>query len=151
MADRLGTAAMASLLGITPQRLNALAGRGVIPKASRGRWCPAEAVPAYCAHLREQAAGRGDGLGLDLVAERARLAARQAEKVELELALKRGAVVDAGEIRQEMTAMITAAKSKLLAVPSKARGRLSHLTVNDVEFIEGLVHEALEELANGTE
>ncbi len=67
----------------------------------------------------------------------------------MELALKRGAVVDAEQIKLEMTNMITAAKSKMLAVPSKARGRLAHLTVGDVEFLENLISEALEELATG--
>jgi phage terminase Nu1 subunit (DNA packaging protein) len=52
---------------------------------------------AYCAHLREVAAGRSSAkaqaAGLDLTAERARLSKLQADKVEIELAELRGEVV----------------------------------------------------------
>jgi hypothetical protein len=49
---------------------------------------------AYCANLREVAAGRkSEAGGLDLTAERARLAKLQADKVEIELAELRDEVV----------------------------------------------------------
>lgn len=75
--------------------------------------------------------------------------AYRARLAKLEYEEKSGKLVDAEQVKLEMTNMITAAKSKLLAVPSKARGRLAHLTVGDVELLEEMISEALEELASG--
>jgi len=150
-SEPVNTERMGALLGVTARTVTELARKGVIPRAGRGRWDPGEVVPAYCRHLREQAAGRGDGLGLDLTAERAKLARAQTARAELEMARIRGELVDAQAVGLKYTAMVSAAKSKLLAVPSKAKGRLHHLTVADIEYLEGLVTEALEELANGSD
>lgn len=63
---------------------------------------------------------------------------------------KIGKLVDANKVKIEITNMITAAKNKLLSVPSRARGKLAHLTVDDIEYFEELISEALEELSHGS-
>jgi phage terminase Nu1 subunit (DNA packaging protein) len=45
--------------------------------------------------------------------------------------------------------MVTAAKTRLLGVPSKAKARIPTLTVRDIEALEDLIAEALEELSLG--
>lgn len=58
-----------------------------------------------------------------------------------------GLLVDAEQVRIGFTNLVTAARTRLLGVPSKAKGRIHHLTVADVEILEGLIGEALEDLA----
>lgn len=151
-ADRLpatcSAAELARWLGISARTVRELAAREIIPRAERGRYPLAEGVAAYCRHLREQAAGRADAHGgADLVAERAKLAAAQRRRIELQIAAEQRRLVDAEAVRARFIGMVTAAKNRLLAVPSKAKARIPTLTVADVEVLEGLVAEALEELA----
>lgn len=151
-ADRLPATCSATelgrLLGISARTVRELAERGIIPRGERGRY-PLASVAAYCRHLREQAAGRADADGTDLVAERAKLAAAQRRRVELQIAAEERRLVDAEAVRGRFVGMVTAAKNRLLAVPSKAKSRIPTLTVADVEVLEALVAEALEELARG--
>ena len=150
-ADRLPATCSATelgrLLGISARTVRELAERGIIPRSERGRY-PLAAVAAYCLRLREQAAGRADADGTaDLVSERAKLAAAQRRRVELQIAAEERRLVDAEAVRGRFVGMVTAAKNRLLAVPSKAKSRIPTLTVADVEVLEALVAEALEELA----
>lgn len=68
--------ALAELVGVTQPTISNLMTEGKIP--SDGTL--GELLLAYCARLRDQAAGRlGDTMGLDLVQERAALAREQRE------------------------------------------------------------------------
>jgi len=150
-ADVVSTDELGALLGVTARTVTELGRRGIIRRAGRGRWPLAESIRLYCEHLRETAAGRAgadaDGRPLDLAAERAKLARAQRERVELDNAVRRGELVEVEGIRGRYAGMVTAAKSKLLGVPSKAKGRLPHLVIEDIETLEELIHEALAELA----
>lgn len=146
---------LAVLFGVTARTVTELGRRGVIPRGSRrGRWGASLCVPAYCAHLREQAAGRAgidDGERLDLATERAKLARSQRMKLDTDAARLRGELVDAAAVRGRLSAMVTQARDKLLAVPVKAKGRIPTLTVDDVEIIETLITETLEGLSHATD
>lgn len=149
------TDALAVLLGVTSRTVTELGRRGVIPRGSRrGRWHVSQCVPAYCAHLREQAAGRAgvddDGGPLDLATERAKLARAQRLKLDMDTARARGELVDAEGVRVRLSAMVTLARNQLLAVPGKAKAIMPALTVRDIETIEILIVETLESLANAT-
>jgi phage terminase Nu1 subunit (DNA packaging protein) len=77
-----------SLVGITQPAVSDLLKRGVLsPGQAASTW-----LLAYCAHLRETAAGRAGGVdgGLDLVQERAALAREQRVRLELLNATARG-------------------------------------------------------------
>lgn len=146
-----GSATSASNSSPRRSRLRELAEAGTIPRAG-GRYPLPLAVVSYCAHLREIAAGRGaSGGGLDLVAERARLAAAQADKTELDLAVKRGQLVNAETLGRHYVGLITAARNRLRGVPSKAKGNIPDLDVRDIEILEDLIDTALTELADGTD
>ena len=68
--------ALAELVGVTQPTISNLQADGKIPSAGT----LGELLLAYCARLRDQAAGRlGDTMGLDLVQERAALAREQRE------------------------------------------------------------------------
>jgi phage terminase Nu1 subunit (DNA packaging protein) len=154
----VGAADLARLLGIGPRRVRELAEMRILPRTSRGRYPFEAAVTAYCAHLREVAAGRAaeirdpdGGEVLDLATERARLAKAQREHVELKMARERDELVDAEAVRLRYAAMVRAAVSRLRGVPSRARGRLPSLTVDGVEELERLIDEALVEVADGAD
>lgn len=151
-AETVSATELGAMLDLSARRVRELAEAGVLRRHGRGRFIADEARADYLRHLRETAAGRaaaaGDG-GLDLVAERARLAKAQADRQELELAVRRGQLVDAQDVRQRFAQLVTAAKTKLLGLPSAAKGRIPTLTVRDVDALDDLVRQALEELADG--
>lgn len=77
---------------------------------------------------------------------RAARAKREAE--ELALAARRGELVPVAEIEASLAEEYTAVRTKLLALPTRAKQRLSHLTAADVRVIDELVRDALGELAD---
>ena len=151
-AETVSATELGAMLDMSARRVRELAEAGVIRRHGRGRFIAEEASAHYLRHLRETAAGRGAAAGeggLDLVAERARLAKAQADRQELELDVRRGKLVDGAEVRLLFGGMVTAARNRLLGVPSKAKARIPHLTVRDVEALEDLIAEALNGLADG--
>lgn len=152
VAETCSATQLAALLGLSARRVRELAEAGTIPR-ERGRYPTAAAVAAYCANLREIAAGRrgdgDDGERLDLATERAKLARSQRELAELKIAQTRGALVDAHAVRIGFTAQVKAAVNRLRGVPAHAKGRLPHLTIDDIETLEDAIEEALTEIASG--
>ncbi len=73
-----------------------------------------------------------------------------AKTAELEFQQMAGELISVKETKSTWQQIITTAKTKILAVPSKARARLPHLTLDDIATLEELVRESLEDLANGT-
>lgn len=70
----ISQAEFAQMVGVSEARVSQMVSEGLIAKGDTGAvW-----LLAYCERLREQAAGRlGEGMGLDLVQERAALAREQ--------------------------------------------------------------------------
>lgn len=66
----------------------------------------------------------------------------RAKLAKVEYETKIGKLVDAEAIQLEMVTMIKAATSKLRGVPTKAKPRIPHLTVDDIEILEDLIDEA---------
>lgn len=150
-AETVSATELGALLDLSARRVRELAEAGVLRRHGQGRFIAEEARADYLRHLRETAAGRaaaGDG-GLDLVAERTRLAKAQADRQELELAVRRGQLVDSDQVKAGFIGLVTAARNRLLGVPSKAKARVPHLTVRDIEQLEDLIAEALSGLADG--
>lgn len=146
MADELlNTEQMAALLDMSPQRLRELTRRGVVPKAGHGRYLAAEAVPAYCRHIREMAAGRAaDGEGLDLVEERAKLARAQRVKTELDIATTRRALVPAREAEEQGRALARIIVTALDNLPDRLADELAGTT--DPHTVERLLRAETENL-----
>ncbi|MEM7695297.1 MAG: DNA packaging protein [Pseudomonadota bacterium] len=140
---------LAALLGITQQRVSALLKAGVLIRPKRGAYPLAENVGRYCAHLRETASGRGgqDGVS-ELTAERARLAREQADRQALKNAELRGELVRADAVRERWEDVARTARARLLAIPSRIRGRLA-LSQDQVAILDREVRDALEGLADG--
>lgn len=79
---------------------------------------------------------------------RAKTEAYKAEITKLEYETKAGKLVDAEEFRLKFTEMVVSARTRLLGVPSKAKGRIPHLTVDEIGVLDELIREALEEVAS---
>ncbi|SDQ64004.1 Phage DNA packaging protein, Nu1 subunit of terminase [Pseudoxanthomonas sp. CF385] len=149
-ADQLG-----ALLQISGRRVRELAAEGVFPRAASGRYAVLPCTHAFIASLRtrEKAKPGPDpqvaAAALDGRQQRARLAKLQADRVELEIQRERGRLVDAEAIKVAYVTLVTQARNRLLAVPGAAKGHMPHLTVDEVEMLEGLIAAALEEVADG--
>jgi hypothetical protein len=70
---------------------------------------------------------------------------------ELELALRKGELVDVTEAQAEAEALFSEARTKLLGVPTRARQRMQHLTADDVRMLDELIREAMEAFADGAQ
>ena len=139
---------VASHLGISPTRVSELKSAGILPEARRRANNIDACRVAYLAHLREVAAGRmaKDGT-VDLVAERARLAAAQAEKVERQNAVEAGEFIRVAEFHLMVTAAFTRVRSKLLALPSKLAPMVAAKTPAEAQaMLKSEIYRALNEL-----
>jgi hypothetical protein len=120
----------AKRLFITPRHFRRLQHDGILPKFAPNDVDLDLCCEMYLKHLQKSAAGRqerqpakGDGKGLVLEQERAKLAKVQAEKIELELRQRRGKLVDVDEVGQVLAVMDIAIRDRLLAVPMAAADR----------------------------
>jgi phage terminase Nu1 subunit (DNA packaging protein) len=138
---------LAELFGISDRSVRELHDRGITKKSGRGRYLLTESVQLYTAHLRGVAAGRGgeDGV-LDLTVQRARLAKEQADSQALKNATQRNEMVPAIEVERGWTTVCRRVRNAMLAVPSRVRQTLPHLTAYDASVIDREVRDALSEL-----
>lgn len=74
--------------------------------------------------------------------------AYKARLLKLEYDEKAGRLISVDRVKIEVSSMIATVRTRLLGVPSKAKQRLPHLSRADVVELEGLIREALEELAD---
>lgn len=59
-----------------------------------------------------------------------------------------GMLVPAALIEAKYVGLMTALRNRLLGVPSEAKSEIPHLTVDEIEILEGLIVAALEEVAS---
>lgn len=135
----------AKSIGVTRQAVSQLIADGVLSKSGDSRTWTVE----YCEHLREIAAGRKavDGEEFDLVRQRARLAARQSEKLEIELEQLRGKLITESSVAEFFNAMLHAVRAKLLALPSRHRSQFPQMPPRQVDALDNTVREILRELS----
>lgn len=81
------------------------------------------------------------------VSERDRLAREQADNMALKNAALRRELVPAVEVEQRWSEVLRRVRSKILAVPSRVRQSLPHLTLQDVAAFDTELRRALDELA----
>lgn len=104
---------------------------------------------AYIRHLREVAAGRGSGTGIDLVAERAMTERVDRQLKLLALAEKKGQLVNAAQLEQAYGQMVSAFQTELLALPDNLVQELRTLygVDVDVEWLNEHIYGFLEQLS----
>lgn len=146
---RIGGKDLCELLGLSSGALTDLKKRGIAVHLGHDAYDLSSTVRAYVLHLRGTASGRGgEDQITNLTAERARLAREQADSQALKNSIARGEHLPASEVLRTWSETLRAARSRLLAVPSRLRSALPHLTTADVERIDREFRNALEELGH---
>ena len=152
MAQMLTRQQIAKLLMLTPQRVNQLVKQSIVPKDSHGKYDLVGAVQGYIAFLRENALHGVRGV-LSISESKQRKLAAEAKMAELQLDLERKKVVRIDYVEPQWASLVTAMKTKLLAIPNK----LTPLLVSQDNFntinrlLSDAITEALNELAKGKE
>jgi phage terminase Nu1 subunit (DNA packaging protein) len=82
----------------------------------------------------------------NLEQERARLSHHQANREQLKEGVERGELIPAPEVIELGAALIGAARAKILAIPSKLRGRFPSLPHDAIDALEQMQRDALTEL-----
>lgn len=118
------------LVGISQPAVSDLLTREVIqPGAAAGAW-----LIDYCAHLREQAAGRGaDG---ELAYQRSELARVSRERAEIKLALERREYAPVSLIEQVLATVGRTIAGSLEALPGTLHKRCPALTPEDLKIVQ---------------
>jgi len=77
---------------------------------------------------------------------RARSEYEKANLLELDRKTKEGLLLPAGQVEKVWDTAVTTAKVKLLAVPTRLRQRIPHLSLEEIAIAESLIRECMEEL-----
>jgi len=153
----LTAAAVANLFGLTASRIAQLSSDGVLQpqkvKGSRGRLYPLEdTVRRYIAHLRDQAASKGDAKER-LIEANLYKTELQGRKLETEIALREGRVHSAEDVERVWNDIMNAFRMKLLSAPQvltaqlveivgkERRQEIDNLLHNEIRAIMGLLTE----------
>lgn len=132
LMQQVSQSTFGDLVGISQQAVSDLLSRGIIAQGdSSGVW-----LLAYCANLREVAAGRQAGEGFDLPTERARLAREQADKIAMQNAQTRRELAPAYLIEEVLAKAGSKVAGILEAIPGQVKRRLPNLPASEIEAIQ---------------
>lgn len=134
----------AGIIGVSEAAVSDMIARGVIAQGDTlGGW-----LLSYCAHIREQAAGRMALGDLDLATERARLAKEQADKIAYQNAMTRGELVPVAYLEEVLAKTSSRIAGIFDAIPVKLKRRAPHLTHDDITFIDAEIRTVRNEVAS---
>ena len=137
--------------GITDRRVRQLREEGVISEVARGKYDLFECTRKYCDFLRQAANANANSkeVKLSLDNEKALHEKAKREKAELQLQVMRGEVHLGEDVEKVMTDMISTARTKLLALPSKvAPTVIGYDNISKIQAIlSNYIEEALLELS----
>lgn len=122
----------ADIIGVSEAAVSGMAKAGIIiANQCVGAW-----IRDYCAHIREQAAGRAAAGDLDLAEQRARLAKEQADKVAMQNAERRGEVAPVAAMEMVLAATGSKVGKILDTIPGLVRRRVPGIGSDVIEAIE---------------
>lgn len=153
---QLSKSGFAKKIGITPGRVSQLIKQGLPVDAdgkidvARGRiWVAENVNPVRSAAQKQDALPfTQESQQTSLTKERIRLAKEQADAVEFKNAQLRSELVLATTVEREWGSVLRKIRSGVLAVPSRIRQQLPHLTAHDMKVIDLELRTALETLSN---
>jgi terminase small subunit / prophage DNA-packing protein len=139
---------LAKLFGIQPRAIQALAAKGAIIRATHGRYLRDASILAYVTHLRESAAGRlaREG-GEDVLSASAGLKLEQTMLARARRRILENEVIDVERLQPIWTRHARVVRASVMAVPSRCRAALPHLSAFDQNKIDELCRDALTDLA----
>jgi terminase small subunit / prophage DNA-packing protein len=152
-ADETGrtVAQVANHIGLTQRRLFELLDKGVIKRHGKEGYSLGEARAEYIRHLRESAAGRGDGY-VDLPIERALLAREQTQSMALRNAIARGEYASVETLARMVEGLFAVVRERLFAIPGKIAEFLVGRTRDEIErALRAELNEVLQELNDSAE
>ncbi|WP_435001611.1 hypothetical protein [Sulfitobacter sp. MF3-043] len=123
--DLENSAVLADWLGLSSSRINQLARDGIFERDfHNGQYAfPLKAsVQAYAEHLRNRSVRSSDPRLAD---EKLRVAAGQADKLQIQNDKSRGELIPAAAVRAEWLSVAADLRARLLAVPSRVAAKLS--------------------------
>lgn len=144
-ADLVNAADLAEWLGLTPNRVSALAREGVLPRNPDKRFPLKAAVRAYADHARAGAQGRR--VDSELAAEKLRLARENADKVSIQNARARGELIPAADVSRAWGEVAADLRAAILAVPSRVAGQVG-LDRAAAATLDAEIRSALEAIAD---
>lgn len=145
--ESLTSRAIGQHCGIPERTIRDWQAKGIVPKTQE----MAIAVQAIIAHYKQQIKEIAESSGDDdmLKAEKIRLTRAQADKVELELSVRQGELVEVASAEREWSNLVAAFRARMLTLPPKAAAQV--VGVEQITEIEALlrdfVYEALLELS----
>lgn len=121
-----------ALVGVTQQAVSDMVTQGVLPRGGKlSEW-----VAAYCARLREQAAGRAANGDLQLASERARLASEQADRIAMINAERRRELAPVAVLEVVLARVGRQIAGILEALPIQIKRHSTAITTEDLQIIE---------------
>lgn len=134
---------LSKLFSITDIRVQQLAKMGVVVKVAHGRYDLWQSIRGYIKYLQERTKGLNTGMGSGDESDpdsyqrhRSRLYRARADKEEVQAAILKGKAHDGEIIEKVWGDMIANAKTRILAIPTKAAGKVqSVLPLPQVEAI----------------
>jgi phage terminase Nu1 subunit (DNA packaging protein) len=146
LSKRVSQARFAALVGINQPRVSQLVAAGVLRAGGTlGEW-----LLAYCGSLRDQAAGRANGGGLDLSQERAALAREQRVKYELQNAVARGEFAPIALLADVLASASQGVVDRFATLPGRLRKARPGLSAEDHAAIGAALADASREWARAT-
>ena len=138
LSEKVTQQAFGDMVGISQPMVSDLVARSVLSVGD----VAAVWLLAYCAHMREIAAGRATNGDLDLATERARLAKEQADKIGMQNAITRRELAPTYLLEEVLSAAGAKAAAILDAIPGAIRRRNQNLTAADIETIASEIAKA---------
>jgi phage terminase Nu1 subunit (DNA packaging protein) len=150
LSTHVSAAKIAEACNLTPQRVQQLMAEGM-PRVARGKYDLVACVRWYIRYLQrivEQRSNDGTGGGT-LGVERARLARWQADRVEQEVGVRSGELLDADVALAWIEDMASTVKSRLAQIPDAVANQVDvrHSAIV-AAAVRKLINETLAELAD---
>jgi hypothetical protein len=145
---------MATMMNVTPRRVQQLANESGMPRAGPGKYDAGKCLLWYIRYLQaaleKKAIPLGDGSYSGLKDERARSIRADAELKEIELAEKRGSLVLIADVKKRFIDLVSMTKARVMATPARiapeVMGETSRVMVQAI--VEKQLKEALNHLAD---
>lgn len=134
-----------ALVGISRQAVAGHRRSGVLPPGGTYR----EWLLGYCAQLRRSAAGRSTEEGdHDLVAERARLAAEQADRVAMDNAVRRAELAPRGTLEATLADASRQVVAILDGVPAQVKRASAGIKARELDIVKREIDKARAAIAD---
>ena len=131
LKGRISQTAFGDLVGISQPAVSGLISRKIINSGDSAElW-----LQAYCANLREQAAGREATGDLYLAGERAQLARVQRERIEMQNAVTRRELAPVPLLEFAMATVGQKIAAILETIPGNIKRRSKNFTKEDMDFM----------------